>query len=205
MLLTMPSREMIAGLADRIQIAYMRRNPDSRAIRASGGLWEAAATGLLVLQQNDPTMPVDPELFVAVQPTRPWSDPWAELTQRPALVRYRREVRRIIAQLRAEIKLEVRTVERKVRDGSRLRDVLDASGGQVSSLGRYIIARRAGLDDLAERLRPSAERQHRSCPLYRQACQTLLPRDLYPLPRTTDLLPGLVIPAGLELPCFSRN
>ena len=204
-MLTMPSREMIASLADRIQIAYSRRKSDSRTFRGSDGVWEAAATGLLTLQQNDPTIPVDPELFVAVQPNRPWSDPWGELTQKAALTRYRREVRRIVAQLRAEIKVEVRTVERKLREGSQLQRILADSGGQVSPMGRYIIARRAGLDDLAERLRPSAERQHRSCPLYQQACRFLLPRDLYPLPRTSDLLPGLVIPAGLELPCFSAN
>ena len=204
-MVTMPSQEVIADLADRIEIAYSRRNPDWRAFRAAKGVWEAAATGLLLHQQNDPSIPIDPEFFVAIQPLQTWSDPWAELTQKSALARYGREIRRIVVLLRSEINDEVRRVEKKVRLGASVTTVLAKSGGTLSPLGRYVIARRAGLDGLAERLRPSAERQHRSCPLYQQACRSLIPDDLYPLPRSSDLLPGLVIPTGVDLPCFSRN
>jgi len=203
--LSMPSQERISALADRIEIAYSRRNRQTPYWQASRGVWAVAAAGLLMLQRNDPAMPVDPELFVAVQPTQSWSDPWVELTQKSSLIRYRREVRRIIAQLRAEIKSEVQLVERLVHKGIPLQDVLTEAEGKCSALARYIIARRAGLDDLAERLRPSSERQHRACPLYLQACRSLLPVELYPLPRSSGLLPGLVIPAGLDLPCFSAN
>jgi hypothetical protein len=196
---------MISNLADRIEQAYLRRYPDWTPARTTPGVWGAAAAGLLMLHRNAPTMPLDPELFVAVQPPRAWADPWADLAQEPALKRYRRHVRRIITQLRNEIRDEVRTAERRVRRGSPLAAVLADSGRAISALGRYVIARRAGHDDLAERLRPEAERQHRSCPLYEQACRSLLPNDAYPLPRQSGLLPGLVIPAGVELPCFSTN
>ena len=201
----LPSQETIIGLADRIEQAYTRRYPDWTPVRTSPGVWSAAAAGLLMLHRNAPAMPVDPELFVTVQPQREWADPWADLVQERALRRYRRHVRRIIVQLREEIRDEVRAAERRVRRGSTLSAVLSDTRGRFSALGRYVIARRAGQDDLAERLRPEAERQHRSCPLYQQACRSLLPTDAYPVPRQTGLLPGLVIPAGVELPCFSMN
>lgn len=201
----LPSQETIDGLSERIEQAYTRRHPDWTPALTSPGVWAAAASGLLMLHRCVPAMPVDPELFVAVQPRRAWADPWADLAQEGALRRYRRHVRRIIAQLREEIRDEVRMAERRVRRGSPLTAVLADAGGRLSALGRYVIARRAGQDDLAERLRPEAERQHRSCPLYQQACRPLLPIDAYPLPRQSGLLPGLVIPAGVEMPCFSMN
>ncbi len=201
----LPSQETIIGLADRIEQAYTRRYPDWTPVLTSSGVWAAAAAGLLMLHRNVPAMPVDPELFVAVQPERAWGDPWADLAQEGALRRYRRHVRRIIALLRDEIRDEVRAAERRVRRGSPLAAVLSDTRGRFSALGRYVIARRAGQDDLAERLRPEAERQHRSCPLYQQACRSLLPNNAYPIPRQSGLLPGLVIPAGVELPFFSMN
>jgi hypothetical protein len=200
-----PSQETIIGLADRLEQAYLRRYPDWSPARTSRGIWTAAAAALSMLHRNVPSVPVDPELFVAVQPARAWADPWADLVQDSALRRYRRHVRRIVAQLRDEIRDEVRAAERRVRRGSTLAAVLADSGGRFSALGRYVLARRAGQDELAERLRPEAERQHRSCPLYQQACRSLLPSGAYPLPRQSGLLPGLVIPAGVELPCFSMN
>jgi hypothetical protein len=201
----LPSQEMIASLAERIEQAFSRRYPDWTTVRTSSGVWEAAAAGLMMLNRNIPSVPLDPELFVKVQPQRKWADPWVDLVQESALRRYRRQVRRIVSHLRSEIKEEVRSAERKLRSGALLPEVLSDSSGRISALGRYVIARRAGQDDLAERLRPEAERQHRSCPLYRQACRFLLPDNTYPLPRETGLLPGLVIPAGLELPSFSMN
>jgi hypothetical protein len=201
----LPSQEMISSLAERIEQAFRRRYPDWTTVRTSSGVWGAAASGLLMLHRNIPSVPLDPEMFVAVQPLRTWADPWADLAQESALRRYRRHVRRIVSQLRSEIREEVRSAERKLRGGTSLTSVLSDSSGRISALGRYVIARRAGQDELAERLRPEAERQHRSCPLYRQACRFLLPDNTYPIPRESGLLPGLVIPAGLELPSFSMN
>jgi hypothetical protein len=201
----LPCQETITSLADRIEQAYLRRHPDWTAARTSRGVWAAAASGLLMFHRNVPSVPADPELFVRVQPARAWPDPWADLAQEAALRQYRRHVRRIVAQLRDEIRSEVRAAERRVRRGSTLTAVLAESRGRLSALGRYVLARRAGQHDLAERLRPEAERQHRSCPLYQQACRSLLPHDAYPVPRPSGLLPGLVIPAGVELPCFSVN
>jgi hypothetical protein len=201
----LPSREMIASLAERIEQAFSRRYPDWTTVRTSSGVWEASAAGLMMLNRNFPSVPLDPELFVKVQRQRKWADPWVDLVQESAFRRYRRQVRRIISHLRSEIKDEVRSAERRLRSGTLLPEVLSDSSGRISALGRYVIARRAGQDELAERLRPEAERQHRSCPLYRQACRFLLPDNTYPLPRETGLLPGLIIPAGLELPSFSMN
>jgi hypothetical protein len=200
-----PSQEMIASLAERIEQAFSRRYPDWTTVRTSSGVWEASAAGLMMLNRNFPSVPLDPELFVKVQRQRKWADPWVDLVQESAFRRYRRQVRRIISHLRSEIKDEVRSAERQLRSGTLLPEVLSDSSGRISALGRYVIARRAGQDELAERLRPEAERQHRSCPLYRQACRFLLPDNTYPLPRETGLLPGLIIPAGLELPSFSMN
>ncbi len=202
----LPTQESIDCLADRIARAFTRRHPAWTPTRTSPGAWESAATGLLMLHRNVPAIPLDPELFVAVQPARRWPEPWSDLAQEGARRRYRKHVRKIISQLRSEIRDEVRLAERQIRRGSPPNSVLSATGQRLSALGRYVIARRAGLDDLAERLRPEAERQHRACPLYQHACRPLLPHDAaYPLPRQSDLLPGLVIPAGLDLPCFSMN
>jgi hypothetical protein len=201
----LPTQEKIAVLAARIGQAYTLRYPEWTPARTSVGVWETAASGLLMLHRRVPTIPIDPELFVAVQPLREWADPWADVAQGSALRRYRRYVSRIVKQLRAEIEAEVRRAERRVRRGEVLGSVVTDSKGQLSALGRYVLAHRAGRDDLAERFRPEAERQHRSCPFYQQACSRLLSRKDYPLPRPSNLLPGLVIPAGLDLPCFSMN
>ena len=47
----------------------LRRYPDWSPARTSRGVWTAAAAGLSMLHRNVPSVPVDPELFVAVQPT----------------------------------------------------------------------------------------------------------------------------------------
>jgi hypothetical protein len=201
----LPTQEMIASLAERIEQAYIRRYPDWSPLRTTAGVWNATAAGMLMLHRNTPAIPIDPELFVAVQPLGVWADPWADLAQESSLRRYRRHIRLIVKQLRNEIKDEVRQAERLIRRGASLTKVLADSSDRLSALGRYVIVLRADRDDLAEQFRPAAERQHRSCPLYQQACRTLLPSHAYPLPRPSGLLPDLVIPAGVELPCFSMN
>ncbi len=62
------SQETIIALADRLEQAYLRRYPDWSPARTSHGVWTAAAAGLSMLHRNVPSVPVDPELFVAVQP-----------------------------------------------------------------------------------------------------------------------------------------
>jgi hypothetical protein len=201
----LPTQEMIARLGERIRQAYIRRYPDWSPIRTTEGVWNATAAGLLMLHRNKPTIPIDPELYVAVQPLGSWADPWADLTQQSSLRRYRRHIRLIVTQLRNEIKDEVRQAERLIRRGASLSKVLADSGCKLSALGRFVVVLRAGRVDLAEQIRPAAERQHLSCPLYMQACRTLLASRDYPLPRPSGLLTDLVIPAGVELPCFSMN
>jgi hypothetical protein len=203
--LMMPSQTTITEIADRIEMAYARKTADLISMRSSGGVWEAAATGLLMLAESDPTIPVDAELFVAVQPVKGWSDPWGDLASQLALMRYHREVKQIIAQLRSEIKAEMTYARKRFLSGISTTKILTDAADRLSPLGRYILAYRAGLFEMAERIRPDAERQHRACPLYQAACKGLIDDSVYPKPRTTDLIPGLVIPAGVELPAFSMN
>ena len=59
--------------------------------------------------------------------------------------------------------------------GKGLDEVLSALGSRISPLTCYILAYRAGRADLADQHRVSAEKQHRSCPLYRQVIRSLLP------------------------------
>ena len=100
--------------------------------------------------------------------------------------------------------LQPRAREREHDQGEQQTAALEAPGQEGADdedrVGIKAREAREGILDCLE-----AERQHRSCPLYQQACRTLLPNDAYPLPRQSGLLPGLVIPAGVELPCFSMN
>jgi len=95
----LPTQEKICSLAERIEQAYMRRYPDWSPLRTTSGVWNATAAGLLMLHRNTPAIPVDPELFVAVQPHRHLGGPWADLAQRSSLRRYRRHIRLIVTQL----------------------------------------------------------------------------------------------------------
>jgi hypothetical protein len=134
------------------------------------------------LHQDDPMMPVDPELYVAVQPvSSPFDDPWIALTQPASGRRYRRRVRALIAGLRAELRTEVRAAQRLISRGESFDTVLLSPNKRLSPLSRYIIAMRAGHVELGERFRHEAAQQHRSCPLYRSASRPLLPPGLYPV------------------------
>lgn len=171
----------IEQLAGRIEAAYGRRRPDFRPNCSSDRLWLAAASTLYQACQDDPALPLDPELYVASQRVEPrWGDAWAELVGQVPARRYRRRVHRIIISLRAELNREVRKAEVRVRRGASVETVLLPSNRALSPLGCFIVAQRAGRDDLAGRFRHLAEDQHRSCPLYRHACRALLPGDLYP-------------------------
>jgi hypothetical protein len=137
-------------------------------------LWEAHV--------DDPArMPLDPELFVASQPISvPFADPWTELAHPGSARRYRSAVRRIVRALRAELKREVRKAEHLIGQGFAIEDVVRRTQRRLSPLARYIVARRAGRKDLADRHAAAAAHQHRSCPLYRIASLALLPAELYP-------------------------
>ncbi len=118
---------------------------------------------------------------MASQPiSAPLSDPWTELAHPESARRYRSGVRRIVRQLRAELKRELVAAERSIREGREIGGVLGRKNRRLSSLGAYILAQRAGRIDLAERFAAAAAAQHRSCPLYRAASLAFIPADSYP-------------------------
>jgi hypothetical protein len=157
-------------------------------------VWSAAAVNLWRAHQEIPDLPVDPELFVACQPIHiAFPDPWGTLTQDRAIRRYARRVRAIVRLLRAELRQELALVERLVRKGIELSRIVSSPKIQLSALGCYIVVLRAGRDDLAAEFHGRALEQHRSCPLYRAACSSLLPDHFYPVEdsdRSRDLLPA---------------
>ncbi len=173
----------IETLADRIERAYGLRGPSWSRGCSTERVWETAAAFLLQLHQDDPTLPIDPELYVVAQfnITR-YDDPWMILTQPESGERYRSQVRTLVRGLRSELRGEVREAERRVQCGEAIASVLLTPNKRLSPLGCYIVARRAGCDALAEHFRIPALRQHEACPLYRKASQTLIPAKSYPQP-----------------------
>lgn len=171
----------IDHLAERIERAYERRGARWSAACSTPRVWASAAKALWQCSLDEPGFPVDPELYVAAQRVDPdSSDPWADLASPRAVERYRRRIRTIIRQLRAELLREIRRAERSIRLGRPTGDVLASRNPRLSPLGRYIVARRALRADLAERWSREAFDQHRSCPLYRNACLDFLSLDEYP-------------------------
>jgi hypothetical protein len=168
-------------LAERIERAYRLRRSGWYRGCSSAGVWSTAAAILVQLHQDDTTLPVDPELYVAVQPVGgPFDDPWVGLTQRSATKRYRTRVRAMIRALRSELRAEVRYAERRIARGEALENVLKTPSKRLSPLGCYIIAHRGDCPALGERFRLGAVEQHRCCPLYRAASLQLIPLELYP-------------------------
>jgi hypothetical protein len=173
---------MIDHLANRIERAYALRRAGWDRGCSTGRVWAAAALCLWQAHVEDPALPLDSELFVASQPiTGSFGDPWVELTQAEAGRRYRIQVRRIVHRLRRELRREVRRAERFMTDGGRLIISSLSQDGRLSPLGCYIAAQRMDRADLAEHFAIAAVEQHRGCPLYRVASQSLLPPDRYPL------------------------
>ncbi|WP_435007903.1 hypothetical protein P12x_005167 [Tundrisphaera lichenicola] len=175
------TQDAIEVLADRIERAYRRRYPNWNSIGLTPGVWESAATRLLEASDFKPTIPIDPELFVAVQSvdhSRP--DPWSELTQERSLGRYLRALERIVGQLRQELIREVRRAESRLLRGMTLDELVESGAKGISPLALYILTHRAGRHDLSVRLANEAVEQHRSCPLYLQASRSLLPNHAYP-------------------------
>jgi hypothetical protein len=177
------TQTMIDTLSVRIERAYRLRRSSWHRGSMTSKVWSIAASALVQLHQEDPSIPVDPELYVAVQPVgRAFDDPWIVLVQPEAARRYRRRVREMIRGLRTELRGEIRAAERRIGLGEPLRSVLETPGGRMSALGCFIVAMRSGSERLADPFRPEAVAQHRSCPLYRQASLPLLPAEDYPVP-----------------------
>ena len=180
-----PSQDAIDKLADRIERAYRRHHAHWRPVGTTPGVWRSAACRLYEASEIDSSVPIDPELFVVAQPRgRLRPDPWTELTQSHSLRRYLNLIRQIVMKLLVELRGEMRRADRKLLRGLSLDNLLGSGGSRISPLGRYILAHRAGRSDLEMRYRSAAEAQHRACPLYRLASQSLLPLHAYPLPMT---------------------
>lgn len=178
-----PTQDAIKQLASRIEQGYRRRYPRWQPVGMTIQPWETSAARLIAAVGLKASIPVDPELLVAAQPrVNGPHDPWAELASEQAIRRYFRAVRRIVGQLREELRQEVRVAERRMLRGISLDQLLDGGNARISPLTGYLLALRAGRDDLADRLRPAAESQHRACPLYRLAARYLISVPCYPIP-----------------------
>ncbi len=177
------AQSVIETLANRIERAYRLRRQGWRGACSSPRLWTLAAENLIHAREQDRELPLDPELYVAAQPCDPtFAEPWNELTGAEAVERYRKRVAAIILRLRDELVGEIDYAERKIERGDPPARILTTRTRRLSPLGRFIIAHRVGRSVLANRFHQAALEQHRACPLYRQACSSLLPEGLYPGP-----------------------
>jgi hypothetical protein len=180
----LPTQEVIDHLASRIERAYALRRAGWDRGCSTRRVWAAAAMCLWQAHADDPTLPLDSELFVASQSiTGSLGDPWSELTQPDAGRRYRTQVRRIVERLRAELSREIQLAERRMEDPQMTLASL-AKDRRLSPLGCYIAAHRIGRPEMASRFADGAAQQDIACPLYRAASRSLLPPDLYPLPES---------------------
>jgi hypothetical protein len=178
----LPTQSVIDGLAERIERAYRLRKAYRHGGCSTDRVWTVAAIELLKIHDSHPTVPVDPELYVAAQSGESfYCNPWLELTQAESGRRYRWKVREIVRSLRAELTREVTLAEERIEAGRSIGKVLKTSGQWLSALGRFIVAQRAGRTVLAQRFLREAVEQHRSCPLYREASSRLLSPGEYPV------------------------
>lgn len=177
----LPTQDTLDRLAERIERAFALRCSDWCRGCSTSRIWSAAATILWEAHFEDPTIPLDPELFVASQPlTASFADPWSLLAGPEAGRRYKNRVRRIIRGLRNELKREIRLAVNLLRRGRALNIIISSEDARFSPLGLYIAAHRTCRADLAGRLLRGVIEQHNCCPLYRPACLALLPAELYP-------------------------
>ncbi len=141
----LPTQETLDRLADRIERAYALRRSNWYRGCSTPRVWSAAATILWEAHSEDPTIPLDPELFVASQPlTGTFADPWSSLAQTEAGHRYKQNVRRIIRRLRTELKREIRLTEDLLRQGRTLSMIIGSRNARLSPLGLYIAAQSCG-------------------------------------------------------------
>ena len=185
------TQDEIETVAARIEKAYRVHRPDWNGVCSTHRVWSVAAMNLLRTRQGAWSVPVDPELFVASQKgNKAYADPWAELTGDDAICRYQNRLRGIIRTLRRELTAEVKLAEDRVEAGQNLGKVLRSPNRQLSALGRYIVARRAGRTALSERFLTGTLEQHRSCPLYKLASAGLFPDGVaYPEPDSIEFVP----------------
>jgi hypothetical protein len=177
----LPTQETIDHLAERIERAYALRRAGWDGGCSTHRVWAAAALRLWQAHVEDPSLPLDSELFVAAQPiTGAVGDPWQELTQAEAGRRYRQQVRRIVHRLRRELRREVRRAEARLQEGLPLTLAALSQDRRLSPLGSYIAAHRMGRADLARGFALPAAEQHRACPLYKLASLSMLPAGRYP-------------------------
>ena len=199
------TQDEIDQIGRRIERAYYLRHRQTQWAGSTVGLWSIAASRLIQPHRDDPAIPLDPELFVAAQPIDPIrANPWSALSQEISAMRYCRHVRRVVRGLRAELQLEIRLAERRIRQGASLDEVVSPSSRSLSPLGCYIVAQRAGSDEVAELYQSSAEDQHWSCPLYRQASHPWLPFADYPVKELSMGL-GFTLPAWNATADAARN
>ena len=171
-------------LAGRIERAYRRRHPLWTATGLTPGVWTAAAVRLSEVAMGDSILPIDAELFIAVQNYKSFRrDPWGELTQERATKSYRLAIRVIIKQLKKEIAAELKWSQRVLEMGRSLDEVLTSTKSRVSPITKLVLCHREGREDLAQVVRPAAEAQHLACPLYRYALKNLIAHAAYPEPR----------------------
>jgi hypothetical protein len=174
-------QDVIAELARRIEKAYRLRRPQWADACSSARVWSVAAQTLMNAHERNGMVPADPELYVAVQSGRStFTDPWVDLTAPAAVDYYRAKVRTIVHALRDELAGELRYALKRVAAGATVRDVLLSDTRKLSPLGKFIAAHATGRAAFAGRFESAAGRQHRSCPLYRYACESLLPPGVYP-------------------------
>ena len=168
-------------VAERIERAYRRRHSTWLATGLTPGVWTAAAVRLNDVSHNRVVLPIDPELFVAVQNYKSFRrDPWRELTQEGSVKTYRFAVRKIISQLKIELAAEMRWSKRFLEAGGSLDEVMAISKSRVSPITKLVLCHRQQRQDLAETIRPAAEAQHLACPLYQFAYRNLMPSLSYP-------------------------
>lgn len=191
---------LIDAVSERIERAYRLRRPHWRSHGSACRVATVAANSLLGACQDDPSIPLDPELFVAAQPLDSmFPDAWSELTGPSAIDTYRLRVREIVEVLRDELSGEVASAEAQIDSGQAIGRVLSSKSHRFSPLARYIVAQRAGRRALADRFLIDALDQHRSCPLYRQACTGLLDPEEYPSMKSTRSRADKVESAGPRL------
>ena len=179
-------------LAERIERAYRLRRPEWHGGCSTSRIWSVAAVTLLQVHESDPSLPPDPELFVAAQGSKvPFADPWLELAQPESARCYRKRVREIVRRLRRELAAEIRHAESRIGSGQRISRVLLSKSPRLSPLGRFIVAHRAGRTALAQRFVADLVEQHRACPLYRDASLEFISPEVYPVvvSRKTQVVP----------------
>ena len=174
-------------LSARLESAYRRLRPSWDGHCSSSRVWDVAAMKLVDIHHHDPSVPIDPELFVASQPKNArFPEPWRELTRDASAVFYVDCVLAITIALHHELAAEVRKAEERIRSGQALSKVLISRSRRLSPLGKYIVAKRAGRDVLSRRFVPGAIKQHLACPLYRPATLGLISPASYPALKDCD-------------------